>query len=97
MRKSILALVIGGILATGTYSSASAETTTIVRDRPSNVVIVKRKPAKKVVFVRDHRPSKKVVIVKERKRPRVVHVRPAGSRTVIVRRPGSQVAVIRRD
>ncbi|MBM3545931.1 MAG: hypothetical protein FJX54_03175 [Alphaproteobacteria bacterium] len=88
IRKSIFALAIGAIFAASAYASAqaSAQTTTIIKERPGHITVVKRKP------------MKKVVVVKERTPRRVVHVHRDGSRTVVVRpRPTRQITLIRRD
>ena len=94
MRKSILALAVGGLLAGAAVVPvpASAHTTVLREGVPARVVVVK--PAKKKVVV--VKPAKKKVVIHRASQPRrVVVVHRDGSRTVRVVRPRSQVAVIR--
>ena len=101
MRKSILALAIGGLIASATFGAAtpaSAEhRTTIVRDGERVVVVQKHKPMKKVV-IRSDRP-RKVVIHRSAQPRKVVTIRPDGTRVVryIQPRRTNQIAIIRRD
>jgi hypothetical protein len=103
MRKSILALAIGGLLAGAAYLPvpASAQTTTVIREgRPANVLVVKPnryKYKQKVVVVK---PAKKKIFVQRNQPRRVVVVHRDGSRTIRYVRPRGQVTtttVIRRD
>jgi hypothetical protein len=82
MRKSIIALAVGGLLAGSVFAvaPASAGTTVITKGTPERVVVVKKKPAvKKVVIHKSSKPKKKIIVARTN----------APSR--------SQVAIIKKD
>lgn len=77
MRKSILAIAIGAILATPVALSKPASAHTIIRTSPvaERVVVVRKQPKRVVRHVYYDRYGNRHVVVRERDRPRRVIVR----------------------
>lgn len=78
MRKTILAVAIGGILAVPVAASAPASAHTIIRTEPmaERVVVVRKKPKRVVRHVYYDRYGNRHVVVRERPRRVIVRERP---------------------
>lgn len=82
MRKSLLVLAVGAILATSASIPAPASAETIITTAPERVVVVRKKPRKTVVY--DQYGNRHVAIVKKAPPRKVVVVREPRPREVLV-------------